>query len=193
MKKKSSQVKKVCPSCKFKFENAKKDYVPRFECDCRLCPNCLTPIFYHKEKGQTTVILYEDKFCVDNLVNIFQEMRTEETGFDFTLGKDTPRERKFGYELIEWARKFMNGAEYDIGYNVHEFLEQWVRWCYSKERDELWLRKTTSLCALRNHRERLAFAYYEAVARERGIITREHDRLKRTLEAAKLQFDAMGL
>lgn len=181
----AQRASKTCPDCKLSFEKAPKVWVERFNKKVNTCPYCSIPIFYRKEGRRTTVILYDDKYCAEMLIKIKNDNMSQVTGMNWDDGAATGREWKFAYEMIDWGRRFLEGAEFDLGWSVYEFLENWLRWVI---KNDWWKEKLDSLVILRNARQALANDYYQEIARQRGITLAREARVQKRLQQLAQQF-----
>lgn len=92
--------------------------------------------------------------------------------FKFDLGEATARERKFAYDLIDWAKNFLNGAEADLGMTPQGFVWGMVNYILSDDCDDgWWAANMQSLLQIYNKKNRIAWSYWEKEARLRGVET----------------------
>jgi hypothetical protein len=92
----------------------------------------------------------------------------------------TVRERKFTWDLLSWARDFLNGAEADIGMTVHDFLLGFFNYLF---RDPWWGDNFSSILMIKNTKQDLAWKYWESEARKRGVDTPRSSRVHNKLQA----------
>ncbi len=168
---------KKCPDCDCKFSRAKWIWSRRFERKTRVCPRCEVALFYRKINGKTLAIPYEDKHLVDKIIGKINTNMMKLSGFP--LNESTIRERKFAYEMIDWAIEFLDGCEADVGMTTHEFVDGLISFVLN---DDWWSMHLTSLLMIRNTRARLAWDYWEAEARKKGVDTPRSTRIKAKLK-----------
>ncbi len=187
-RKKKLSLTKRCPECGHEFTRSKKRWVTCSGRDVKanMCPRCDIPLFYRKVRGSTVAVLMEDKIATDRIIAITNQHLSEVSDFQFDLGESTARERKFAYDLIPWARRFLEGAEIDIGMTTEEFLTGWLTWVLEQD---WWYDNFRSLLMLTGQKQRLAWDYWEHIARIRGVESPKAARTQARLKELITEFE----
>jgi hypothetical protein len=159
---------KVCPECDYNFGRAKTIWSSDFHKDVKVCPRCFVPIFYRKlnSGSKTKVVLYEDKVLVDQIIAKVNQNLRKLSGFYFD--EATVRERKFAWDLLEWAPQFLDGCENDLGLTCNEFLLGLIDHILA---NDWWSMHLTSLLMISNQKQHLAWDFWESEARKRRVET----------------------
>ncbi len=182
---------KICPECDKRFTRTKKEWVRVLDVEVKanICPRCQASLFYRRDKGGVTAVLMEDKVLVDQIVSKINQNLRERSDFKVNLGEATSRERKFAYSLISHAIDFLEGAEADIGMNIHQFLLGFVGFLLE---DDWWGMHLNSLLMIQNQKHRLLWEYWEMEARLRHVETPRSAKTKKRLSELALELSELS-
>jgi hypothetical protein len=170
-----AKVTLLCPSCDQALPpRLKKEYVDRFKGKYSVCPWC-HEYLYKQDKG--SVILAEDKYTVDCVIQMINDHVTKRDGH--LIEESSARERAYVYSLISFAIKQMNGAEADIGLTSHSYLVAFTEWLLTQD---FWGDTITSIRMIHGHRQRLMADFYEKKCAELGVETPRVENIRKRLQ-----------
>lgn len=146
---------KTCPSCSNDFYRRVKD----------CCPLCHTPLLLINGILRIT----EDKLIVDAVMTKIKEHIKERDHVEMPfVDRESNRERKFAYELIDRTKRFLSAQREKVAISVREFVLGLIDYILSLPRIA---RKINSLLYLYNAITDLARDYF-LMLREQAITSK---------------------
>ncbi len=144
---------KNCPYCQYLFKRA------RVQNNSRYCPACNKK--FHYVNGEViTTREYEkyltDKQCADDLVALLVDRIKESSGIELDI-HDLIAEKKFAYQLLERAKKFIDAQPDNFNVTPQEFIQEVIA---TMLKDNYWS-SVTSLLFLTNYISQFAIKIWK--------------------------------